>query len=117
MSVSANCATIFVSSSAMASHGIDSRARTGSASRTAKDPANAIFMLYSLSLTGVSSHCDRAALMQMDAWHYKQCLREHEARVEPRKQALGITGRPAPRNSGEQIPYVDRNGHKADRAR
>src|SRR6516164_6982841 len=29
----------------------------------------------------------------------------------------GITGRPAPRNSGEQIPYVDRNGHEADRAR
>jgi hypothetical protein len=23
----------------------------------------------------------------------------------------------APRNSGEQIPYVDRNGHEADRAR
>jgi hypothetical protein len=49
--------------------------------------------------------------------YYKQCLREHEARVEPRKQALGITGRRAPRNSGEQIPYVDRNGHEADRAR
>jgi hypothetical protein len=28
----------------MISHGIDSRSRTGSANRTAKDPANAIFI-------------------------------------------------------------------------
>ena len=45
----------------MTSHGIDSRACTGSASRTAKDPANAIFMLFlKVLLTSVPGHCDRA---------------------------------------------------------